>query len=258
LKAGVLRLLVHKDGSSMVPMGDELMPAVRCAFNASRNLEKDGKKDGVKKKVSKGKKAKVGLTEFRPFLIAFKYYLQLLELFEFMDGQADDNQKLSLREIKRAVLLIADWGITEEELDEKFKGVDPWVSHMSFKDFANWCIDEKGCLDNLEEDVSDNEDVMRATETHLVQKESGIEFKSDGAHGVVARDSEENNDTVQELFAQWDTDGSGSITEEELGKVLMKLDKTMTQEKVAKLFAAADHNKDGTLDSAEFIKWLLS
>lgn len=253
LKEGVLKLLVDDHGQCLVPMGDELMPAVTCAFNASRHMEKSRK--GYK--VSKGKKAKVGLTEFRPFLVAFKHYLQLLELFEFLDGQGEDNQRLSLRECKRGTLLFTEWGITEEELEAKFKGVDAWVSHLTFKDFATWCIEESGYLANLELDESDHEDVFRAKTTHEMQKEHGIELKRDG-HGVRARDNEENNDTCSQLFHLWDTDGTGSISEEELTVVLRSLNPAFTVEQMSQLFAKADHNQDGSLDYDELLKWLLS
>ena len=56
----VLGLLVDDDGKCLVPMGDELLPAVRLAFEAARNLEKSTRK----KKVRKGKHAKIGPTEF--------------------------------------------------------------------------------------------------------------------------------------------------------------------------------------------------
>lgn len=253
LKAGLLRLLRHDDGTSMVPMGDELLPAVRCAFNAARNLEHSSKTY----KVQKGKKAKVGQREFHAFLFAFKNYLQLLEMFEFLDGQADDNQKLSLRECKRGVFLLAGWGITEEELEEKFKGVEAWESYMTFKDFAQWCIDESGSLAKLDLDDSDKEDVMIGKARHGMQKEHGIEMKRAG-HGLVARDSDENHETVMELFAKWDSDGSGEISEEEMKMVLMSLDKTLSEDQVTALFLSADHNKDGKLSVNEFLQWLLS
>lgn len=253
LKTGICRLLVDAQGKSLVPMGDELLPAVRCAFNASRNLEKCTKK----KKVKTGKKAKVGHTEFHAFLTAFKYYLQLIELFELMDGQADDNQLLSLRECKRATLLLEGWGITEEELDDKFKGVDAWTSHMPFKVFAEWCIEESGVLADLHLDVSDNEEVQEAAKRHSIQMEHGIEMRGDG-HGMVARQNDENIDTITALFHKWDSDGSGAITLQELQTVLTELDPTMTADAVDKLFGAADKNNDGKLDCDELLKWILA
>jgi len=253
LKAGLLKLLVDASGKSLVPMGDELMPAVRCAFNAARHLEKSSKNY----KVSKGKKAKVGAKEFHAFLIAFKYYLQLLELFEFLDGQADDNQKLSLRECKRGSILLESWGITEQELDEKFSAVDAWTSHMPFKDFAQWCIEESGTLAKIRLDDSDDEVVHNAKALHGLQKDHGIELRSDG-HGMIARQDDDNFETVALLFKKWDSDGSGSITCDELEKVLLQLDKSMTPDKVQTLFEAADKNKDGKLCCDEFLKWLLS
>lgn len=252
LKLGLTKLLVDHDGTSLVPMGDELMPAITCAFDAAKNLEKSSKK----KKVQTGKKAKVGMLEFHAFLVAFKYYLQLVELFEIIDGQADDNQKLSLRECKRAAMLLEEWGITNEELEEKFSAVPAWESYMPFKQFAKWCIEESGALNKLECDNSDAEDVVEGKVRHTVQKEHGVEMKSDG-HGVVARQNEENEETVQELFKKWDKDGSGNISEEELSFVLQDLGMKLSDDQFKKLFESADHNKDGSLCYREFLNWVL-
>jgi len=259
LKAGMLQLLVDDSGEPLVPMGDELMPAVRCAFEISRNLEIATKR----KKVAKGKKAKVGETEFRAFLLAFKSYLQLLELFEYLDGQADDNQLLSLRECKRGVFMLADWGITEDELNEKFSAVDPWTSYLSFKDFATWCIAESGTLAGLDVEDSDDDEIVRAKSVFDLQKEHGIEWQGVASHGQVSvhgakvRQSDENRERVMELFAQWDSDKSGGISEDELGQVLIALDPNMTPEQVKALFVGADTNNNGSLSHDEFLGWLL-
>merc|ERR1711871_831083 len=127
---------------------------------------------------------------------------------------------------------------------EKFKGVDPWVSHLKFKDFAKWCIQESGCLDKLDLDNSDNEDVARAKSLNRLQSEHGIEMKSDGGHGVVVRHTDENQERVRMLFAEWDADMSGTISKEELKKVFLALDSKMTDKAIDQLFTAADGNKD--------------
>lgn len=253
LKVGIEKLMTEDDGSCLVPMGDELMPAVKCAFNASKHLEKAGKG----RKVKKGKAAKVSMKEFHAFLIAFKYYLQLLELFEWIDGQAEDNQKLSLRECRRAIFLLNGWGITEEELEEKFKGVDAWTSHMKFKDFAEWCIDESGCLNRLQLDDSDNEDVVHGKTMHKLHSQHSVELKSEG-YGVVPTNNVSNQELVLNLFRQWDVDGSGSITEAEMAAVLTALDPDLTAEQVSMLFSKADHDKDGNLDMNEFLSFILA
>lgn len=61
---------------------------------------------------------------------------------------------------------------------------------------------------------------------------------------------------VQGIFRRWDADGDGTISEQDLFKVLQVLDHRFTMEGVRKLFCAADVNKDGVIDWKEFTAWL--
>lgn len=55
-------------------------------------------------------------------------------------------------------------------------------------------------------------------------------------------------------FRNWDVDQDGSITEDELKKVLIKLD--LKEDAIHKIFLAADSNKDGLINYMEFVQWL--
>lgn len=63
---------------------------------------------------------------------------------------------------------------------------------------------------------------------------------------------------VEELkatFKRWDTDGSGSITKDELFAIFKSLDPTFSATELDDMMAEADVNKDGKIDVNEFIDW---
>jgi len=55
-------------------------------------------------------------------------------------------------------------------------------------------------------------------------------------------------------FRNWDENQDGSITEDELKQVLIKLD--LKEDAIHKIFLAADSNKDGVINYMEFVQWL--
>lgn len=61
-------------------------------------------------------------------------------------------------------------------------------------------------------------------------------------------------DQVMAAFKAWDTDGNGTISEDELKGALTKLG--MNDEEVKTCFEQADLNKDGVVDYDEFITWV--
>eukprot|EP00929_Paragymnodinium_shiwhaense_P006615 TRINITY_DN11040_c0_g1_i2.p1 TRINITY_DN11040_c0_g1~~TRINITY_DN11040_c0_g1_i2.p1 ORF type:complete len:176 (+),score=47.08 TRINITY_DN11040_c0_g1_i2:120-647(+) len=61
---------------------------------------------------------------------------------------------------------------------------------------------------------------------------------------------------ILKIFQEWDVDGDGSVTEEELTKVLVKLG--VERKKCPALFQAADANHDGVIDYEEFISFVVN
>eukprot|EP00929_Paragymnodinium_shiwhaense_P020800 TRINITY_DN13744_c0_g1_i2.p1 TRINITY_DN13744_c0_g1~~TRINITY_DN13744_c0_g1_i2.p1 ORF type:complete len:519 (-),score=136.25 TRINITY_DN13744_c0_g1_i2:226-1782(-) len=61
---------------------------------------------------------------------------------------------------------------------------------------------------------------------------------------------------VKTAFAQWDQDGNGFISKEELTAVIKQLCPAFTDDLCSALFDAADSNKDGALDYNEFCDFL--
>eukprot|EP00927_Polykrikos_kofoidii_P079450 TRINITY_DN76230_c0_g1_i1.p1 TRINITY_DN76230_c0_g1~~TRINITY_DN76230_c0_g1_i1.p1 ORF type:complete len:332 (+),score=77.70 TRINITY_DN76230_c0_g1_i1:83-1078(+) len=255
VQEGIARLLrVDIKATSLVPSIKEIRTVVKLAFKVAKDLHiKRSPKTKPKSRPKPKQTAKKGtiqgtvdLKEFRAFLIAFKYYLEVAELFESMDQMESDNM-LSLRECMKGVKELMEWGITREDLAEKFVGVEVWTPHMKLEDFSCWVV-EMRCM-NLQLDNSDDEEVIEAKAAEQLQG-------STKAISTMGQESEINRVYVQDAFAQWDLDGDGSITEEEMAAVLQDLDPELTPERVKKLFKAADKNSDGVIDFEEMLAWL--
>merc|ERR1712107_545597 len=103
-------------------------------------------------------------------------------------------------------------------------------------DFAEWCVRHRFGQLELHLDVNDAEQTVKDIATGQCSKD-----------GILM---------CVETFKDWDTNGDGSISVEEFAAVLMALDKKFTREKASELFAAADANKDGRVDYAEFFDWI--
>ena len=58
---------------------------------------------------------------------------------------------------------------------------------------------------------------------------------------------------LDEYFAQWDTDGSGAITRDEVRQILLELDLHLSDYFVDELIAQSDRNGDGEIDYQEFL-----
>jgi len=66
-------------------------------------------------------------------------------------------------------------------------------------------------------------------------------------------------DIINGIFEDFDTDGSGSISKEELAETLNLLNPDFWDEaKIDALFCAADCDADGEIDYHEFVEWLVS
>lgn len=60
---------------------------------------------------------------------------------------------------------------------------------------------------------------------------------------------------IKKAFALWDTDGSGTISKEELEQVMRHIC-PMSDEEIDMLMQEADANGDGVIEYAEFVDWL--
>eukprot|EP00930_Biecheleria_cincta_P039318 TRINITY_DN2703_c0_g1_i1.p1 TRINITY_DN2703_c0_g1~~TRINITY_DN2703_c0_g1_i1.p1 ORF type:complete len:848 (+),score=331.39 TRINITY_DN2703_c0_g1_i1:56-2599(+) len=62
---------------------------------------------------------------------------------------------------------------------------------------------------------------------------------------------------VQALFSEWDDNGDGTITYEQLAQLMQLLDSSFTDDYCKVLVTEVDKNKDGKIQYGEFLRWLL-
>jgi len=227
---------------------EETENCVKSAWRAARNLAPPRKKN--KKKAAKT----VDIKEFHAFIVALKYYLELAQLFEHLDSNQEDDQRLSRRECRKGLGAgLEVWGITEEILAEKFQGLDPWTPAISFEDFAKLCVESRWSVMNLDMDLDSSDDeVLMASAGATLRSAAGIAHE-DKRYG---QECLQNRKKVTEVFAKADTNNSGMISEDELVAVFANLNPSITEEVAKKLFRLADSNHDGQVDYEEFCLWL--
>jgi len=259
--------------ASFVPGIKEISKTIKMAFKAASDLAPPAPKAKAKPKAKpKAQNARVDTgvahakaqakkdqdckghsvdkREFHAFLMSLVFYLELAEFFEICDGAHDDDQKLSCRECLKGKDRLAEWGVSEDMLREKFAGVDIWVPHMKFDDFAEWIMGFRWAAVTLKLDDSDDEEAVVEAGRRAVKESADLTFAGLGA------ESEMNMMKVTESFNRWDADGSGGISEEEMADVLKELNPEITDAKIKLLFSAADTNSDGIINIEEFCKFI--
>eukprot|EP00930_Biecheleria_cincta_P096944 TRINITY_DN88703_c0_g1_i1.p1 TRINITY_DN88703_c0_g1~~TRINITY_DN88703_c0_g1_i1.p1 ORF type:complete len:1092 (+),score=177.22 TRINITY_DN88703_c0_g1_i1:188-3463(+) len=65
-------------------------------------------------------------------------------------------------------------------------------------------------------------------------------------------------DGLTRAFQSWDTDGSGSIEKEELGKVLTAIMPNAANREMTELLRVIDTNRNGVIEYSEFCEWICS
>eukprot|EP00747_Dinoflagellata_sp_TGD_P162854 gnl/TRDRNA2_/TRDRNA2_180937_c0_seq1.p1 gnl/TRDRNA2_/TRDRNA2_180937_c0~~gnl/TRDRNA2_/TRDRNA2_180937_c0_seq1.p1 ORF type:complete len:447 (+),score=114.46 gnl/TRDRNA2_/TRDRNA2_180937_c0_seq1:92-1432(+) len=63
-------------------------------------------------------------------------------------------------------------------------------------------------------------------------------------------------DNMKKIFKEWDSNGDGIISQEEMMKVMKALGSKFSQAQFDQIFAAVDANKNGKVEYEEFINWL--
>lgn len=123
---------------------------------------------------------------------------------------------------------------------------------------TDWVGDEcMICLCALEED----EDVRRMPScSHLFHAPCAARWLTDSRSTcpVCGHDESAMEKCIQ-AFMQFDHDCDGMCSLEEMKQVLMKLDPaTWTHDNVNLLFSRVDMNKDGRIDTREFVNWIFA
>ncbi|TQD97886.1 hypothetical protein C1H46_016411 [Malus baccata] len=138
----------------------------------------------------------------------------------------------AMNKLKKLALKVIAENLSEEEihgLKEMFNNID---------------TDGSGSI-TLEE--------LKTGLTRLGSKLTETEIKQLMDAVIAENLSEEEIHGLKEMFNNIDTDGSGSITLEELKTGLTRLGSKLTETEIKQLMDAADIDKNGTIDYTEFI-----
>lgn len=230
---------------------EEVAKAVDCSWKVSRNLAPSKKKSGAKR---------VDLKEFHAFIIAFRCYLELAELFEYIDHKQEDDQMLSLRECHKGMKQLAKWGVGEDQLREVFVDksgnlLEPEVPKWKFVDFAKFCTERRWSEMTLDLELdTDDEDVELDTAKVALQEAAGLnaERRRQGQELL------ENRKSVMAAFKRWDLNYDGKISEDELVQALTEVDPNMSGDVARRIAMLADANEDGAVDYEEFCLWVFA
>lgn len=108
-------------------------------------------------------------------------------------------------------------------------------------------------------------EMFDSTRSGTVEEEEFVGFlmwahamKAAVADAALQKDGTSTEEQLHKLFEEWDTDGSGTISRQELGSLLKFLDPTLPEDSIKVLFRAADLDKDGTINYKEFVSFLYS
>mmetsp|Transcript_121609 Transcript_121609/g.190802 ORF Transcript_121609/g.190802 Transcript_121609/m.190802 type:complete len:163 (-) Transcript_121609:159-647(-) len=97
----------------------------------------------------------------------------------------------------------------------------------------------------------DGNDILDKEEFFAYCASGGGEIRS-----LLLKSTNSAVEKIVEVFQAWDTDGDGTISRDELEKVLILLNPSFTKKDMNTIMKAADKNGDGLIDYEEFANWL--
>merc|ERR1712086_1157987 len=87
---------------------------------------------------------------------------------------------------------------------------------------------------------------------------AAMDFFNNSDEGKMARNLGLSVKDLQEVFDQFDTDGSGGIDSKEFGTLLASLDIVWDDAKIETTVKEIDTDENGLIDFKEFITWFLN
>lgn len=196
---------------------------------------------------------------FRPQLLAqaMERYNHMLAVSEERAAKEAEKQK-KLREaeeikVRKEVERSAGERVTQKDFIEQRTQVG-LSKDVAMKLYSKADDDKDGDVDKSELGILVQNELATTTQVRDVfaQGCSGGE-----AGPVTIRECKAQGlDAVVQAFNAWDVDGDGTITKEELGRVLRQLNPRFTEKTSDKMMSEIDTNGDGVIDINEFVAWL--
>lgn len=277
----------------LVPVKD-FRPAVRCAFKSGLELSETA--SGKKRKQKGVAETTVDRREFHAFLMAFRMYLELDVLFssvdESGDRELDYHEVKKMLPLMEKWGITQDRVDQLPEFMNKDSGRMRFeafarlcINRRTFLDgkAKDITLDEVDCDSNRVGCADTSAATLEALQMARAEQSKAakvapaqVPIKSDKTLGALQTLSSNvlGQDTmsipraeameafnkrllsVQDTFKDFDKDGSGSISKDELTWLLQKLAPGISRKEVSELFTAADTDKDGSVDWNEFVAFV--
>lgn len=132
-----------------------------------------------------------------------------------------------------------------------------WMESTAEELFQSIDINNDGELSRAEIKRS-----MQANQIPITEKllDSIFEYSDLDKNGVISMQefvsfTQRQNEKLQEIFFQLDSDKSGYITKSEIQKIILKLDPSYADYNLEKMVNRLDKNKDGKIDLKEFVEF---
>ena len=89
--------------------------------------------------------------EFRIFLVYLRQYYEYWVMFNQVDD-SNENQ-ISLKEFKKAVPLMGNWGVKIKDSEKEFKSISKNNETISFEEFCSYAITKSLDLEEVDDDL---------------------------------------------------------------------------------------------------------
>mmetsp|Transcript_64123 Transcript_64123/g.119225 ORF Transcript_64123/g.119225 Transcript_64123/m.119225 type:complete len:776 (-) Transcript_64123:71-2398(-) len=173
--------------------------------------------------------------------------LQVMHV-KMMTIRSDMGAHHDYAQFRGAVELLEQYGINWQEMAaemEKEAGSKGSSSPSAAPDKSAGAPDGSAEVAKQAARIKELEEVVRKKDERIAELEGQLQ---------AARDGPESH--VRKKFQQWDKNGDGIISQEELVEVMQSLGGQFSEEETKALFNHIDKDKDGKVDYNEFVSWV--